>query len=555
MNKTIIFFVLVAIIIAGFFGFWYYRDQIFSKEILKLEILGPENASMGAEVEYTVKYKNNGNLVLQSPKLIFNLPDNSLTEDGKTRLMQDLKDIYPGDERFAQFKVRLMGKEGDLKVARAGLSFIPKNLSARYESNTTFTTKINVVPLTLSFDLPSKVEKGKEISYAINYFSNIDYPLENLSVKIDPAPGFDFKSANPVSLDDTEWKLATLHKAQGGRITVKGVVSADTGSHLNFLTKVGMWQDGTFVEIKEANQDVEVVNPLLFISQQINGSSNYVASPGEMLRYEIFFRNIGSSSFDNLFIVSKLDGSAFDFSSLRSGEGQARPSDNLIVWDAKQVSELQHLAPQEEGKVEFAITLKDGWTPSDSEKNNMVIKSFVNVSGISQEFDTKVNSNLALSQKAYYAPQGSIVNIGPIPPAVNQTTTYAVSWQVKNYFNDMKNVKVKALLPQGVILTANLFPESQISHFSFDSNSREIVWSVGDLAAGTGVTNDAPSLTFQIALIPNFSMQGKLADLIKSATVSGEDQATGAMVTKTVPGINTSLPDDQANSGDGLVRY
>ena len=107
MNKTIIFFVLVAIIIAGFFGFWYYRDQIFSKEILKLEILGPENASMGAEVEYTVKYKNNGNLVLQSPKLIFNLPDNSLTEDGKTRLMQDLKDIYPGDERFAQFKVRL----------------------------------------------------------------------------------------------------------------------------------------------------------------------------------------------------------------------------------------------------------------------------------------------------------------------------------------------------------------------------------------------------------------------------------------------------------------
>ena len=206
MNKTIIFFVLVAIIIAGFFGFWYYRDQIFSKEILKLEILGPENASMGAEVEYTVKYKNNGNLVLQSPKLIFNLPDNSLTEDGKTRLMQDLKDIYPGDERFAQFKVRLMGKEGDLKVARAWLSYIPKNLSARYESNTTFTTKINVVPLTLSFDLPSKVEKGKEISYAINYFSNIDYPLENLSVKIDPAPGFDFKSANPVSLDDTEWK-------------------------------------------------------------------------------------------------------------------------------------------------------------------------------------------------------------------------------------------------------------------------------------------------------------------------------------------------------------
>ncbi len=554
MKKTILFIILGILVVAGFFGFWYYRDKIFSKEILKLEILGPDTANMGDEIEYTVKYKNNGNFVLENPKLIFQLPDNSLTEDGKTRLSQDLKDIYPGGEDLVQFKARLLGKEGDLKVAQAWLSYIPKNLSARYESDTKLTTKIETVPITLSFDLPSKVEKGKEITYAINYFSNIDYPLENLSVKVDPVSGFNFESADPSSLDNAEWKLNALNKAQGGRINIKGIVNSDTGSHLNFIAKMGMWQDGNFVVIKEASEDVEIIQPLLFISQQINGSSNYVASPGETLHYQIFFRNIGSTPFDNLFILSRLNGSGFDLSTLKSDEGQARPNDNLIIWDSKQISALQHLDPQQEAKVDFQVTLKDTWVPSDLEKNNVVLKNQVNVSDISQEFDTKVNSRLVVTQQGYYANQEGIVNSGPVPPEVNKTTTYTIRWQVKNYLNDVKNVKVRAVLPEGVTLTAKIVPDDQISRFSFDSTSREIVWSVGDLPAGTGGTSSQPEVTFQVSLTPSVIQKGMVASLIGSATASGEDQSTGATISATAPAINTSLPDDQSNSGGGVVK-
>jgi len=114
------------------------------------------------------------------------------------------------------FKARLLGKDGDLKTAKAALSYVPKNITAPYESDTTFITKIDASPITLNFDLPTEVEQGKSLQYAINYFSNVDYPLENLSVKIDPTPGFDFVSADPTSLDNTEWKLQTLNKAQGG---------------------------------------------------------------------------------------------------------------------------------------------------------------------------------------------------------------------------------------------------------------------------------------------------------------------------------------------------
>ncbi|OGZ64015.1 MAG: hypothetical protein A3A98_03625 [Candidatus Staskawiczbacteria bacterium RIFCSPLOWO2_01_FULL_40_39] len=558
MNKKNTFIFWAILVIVGFLIFLYYRDTIFSKEILKLEILGPDTAKVGDEIEYTVRYKNNGNFVLEEPKLIFELPENSLTEDGKNRITKNLKDIYPGVEDFVQFKLRLLGKEGDLKVAHAWLSYTPKKLSARYESETTFTTQIGVVPVTLEFDLQSKSEKGKEINYSMNYFSNVDYPLENLSIKIDPLDGFELTSSNPPSLDNSEWKLKTLHKGEGGRITIKGVIKADTASQVNFSAKLGMWQDGIFIVIKETNQNVEVIKPLLFISQEINGSSNYIASSGDTLHYEIFLRNIGSTPFNNLFIVSNIDGSAFNVSTLQAQDGgQVRQDDNIIIWDSKQIPALQRLGPQEEIEVQFTVKLKDNLFFDDTEKNSdsgPVIKNKVSVFNISQEFTTKINSKLELSQKTYRATKEGIENTGPIPPEVGKETTYTVVWQVKNYLNDVKNLKVKAVLPQNVSISDNIAPEDQAAHFSFDSSSREIVWLVGDLLAEPGTNNSPPALYFQISLTPIASQKGGTAPLIGQATVSGEDQFTGGSTQSSAKAVTTSLPDDPSNSGGGVVQ-
>ncbi|MDP2741807.1 MAG: hypothetical protein Q8O66_03945, partial [bacterium] len=493
MNKNIAFFLLSVIIIGGFVGFWFYRERIFSKEILKVDILSKDITKTGDEIEYTVKYKNNGNFVLEQPRLVFEFPKNSLTEDGKTRIAQDLKDIYPGDEEFVKFKGRLLGKENDLKVAKAFISYIPKNITARYEADTTFTTKIETTPITLDFDLASKVEKGKEVKYLVNYFSNIDYPLENLSLKMETVNGFDFEESDPPSLDKSEWKLQTLNKAEGGRVSVKGKIVASTGGRLNFGAKIGIWLDGEFVVLKEAQKEVEVIEPLLFISELVNGSSNYIAIPGEKLHYEVFFRNIGSSPFDNLFAIVKLDGSAVDISTIQSSEGQVQANSNLIIWDWKQVPILMRLDVQQEGKIEFDVKVKDNWTSSDSEKNNVVIKSNVNISQIVQEFATKVNSKLEILQKGYYQ-NSAISNSGPIPSVSGQATTYTITWDVKNYFNDVKNVKVRAILPQNVSLTGKILPESESSKFSFDNNSREITWSAGDISAGGGVSSTSPSI-------------------------------------------------------------
>lgn len=259
MNSKIIFILLVILFIIGLIGFLYYRSAIFSNEDLELEIIGSDSVKMADEVEYTVIYRNNGKFVLRNPKIIFEIPEDSLTEDYKTRFEESLKDINPREQGSLKFKARILGKEGDLKTVKAQLSYVPHNLSVRYESKSEFITKIDEVFIDLKYDLPKMAERGKEVSYSISYLSNIDYPLENISIKVEALTSLSIESSRPSSLDNFEWKLSTLNKSQGGKIAIKGKISEDAPDVLNLSARLGIWRDGVFIVVKETNSNLPVI--------------------------------------------------------------------------------------------------------------------------------------------------------------------------------------------------------------------------------------------------------------------------------------------------------
>src|SRR3990167_6595746 len=143
MQNKIIISIIVLAVLAGGLGFWYYQRNVYSKDVLKLEILGPDEANASEEIEYAVKYKNNGNIRLEEPRLVFEYPEYSIIEDGRAMRQElILDDIYPGQSDTIYFKGRLLGKPGDIKKAKVWLSYRPKNLKARYESETSQAVKI-----------------------------------------------------------------------------------------------------------------------------------------------------------------------------------------------------------------------------------------------------------------------------------------------------------------------------------------------------------------------------------------------------------------------------
>lgn len=534
----------------GAIGYWYYQKNFYSKDVLKVEILGKNEVELAEEVEYRVKYKNNGDFRLEDAKLIFDYPENSIVDGEKSsRKEMKLDDIYPGEEKTVSFKARIFGTEGEVKETKAEISYHPKNIKSTYTSPRTFSTLIKTVPIQFDFNLPSRTESGKEIKFRLDYYSNVDYPLSDLGIKVYYPEGFEFKSSNPKALEKTEWNFSLLNRAQPGRIEISGILKGEMEESKIFKAEIGMWQEGKFILLKETNRGIEIGKSSLYIIQEINNNPKYVANPGDLLNYRITFKNISDKPAENIVMIVTLEGDAFDFDSVKVPSGRFAKEEKKIIWDYTLIPDLKNLLPAEEGEAEFWVKVKDD-LPSDLK--SPVIKDKVDLDNIIEEFSTKVNSRLEFSQKGFYQ-DDFFGNSGPLPPKVGYTTTYTIMWQVKNYNNDLKNVKVRAILPNWMRLTGETMPKD--SKFTFNTESKEIVWDIGDLILGSGVSGAPPTVAFQVAFSPDTSQKGQTPDIISEAKITTDDTWTESPIEKTAPAVNTTLPDDPSmKEGMGVVQ-
>jgi len=544
MKKILNYFIIIVILAGTTWFIWNWQKNVYSKELLRLDIFGPSEITLGEEVEYVVRYRNKGEFRLDNPELVFEAPEYSL-KDGEFFERQILgpeelgEAIYPGEEKTFSFKISILGKEGDIKITKASLSYRPKDLKARYQLSSDFTSQIKSAPLVFDFDLPSKIASGKDFVFRINYFSNIEHLLTNLRCQIEYPFGFEFISSTPKSIEQTEWEIPVLNKSEGGRIEISGRLSGDLGEAKVFKAKLGVWKNGEFIVLKEATKGGEVVRHSLYIRQEINGNPQYVAVPGDWLHYEIYFKNVGEDSVSNLFMINQLEGEAFDFQTIKSDYGSFQAGDNSIVFDWRRVPDLQYLIPTEEGKVDFFIKLKDDL----GSVKNPVLRNKIFIGQVKEEFVTKIGSKLGIDQKAYFQDE-VFGNSGPVPLQVGEATTYTIMWHIRNHYSDIKNAKVKAILPQNIELTGRVFPEPEFEKFTFDSQSREIVWLAGDLARGVGVTEPPLTIAFQISFTPAVYQRGQIPNIINEVQITAEDSWTQTIIKSSAPAVNTSLPND-----------
>ena len=550
--KVLIVFALVLAAVG--YGFW--RKNIYSKEELKLEIFGPREAALGQEVEYVVKYKNNGDFRLESPSLVFTAPDFSIKDDKIfTKEVLDAEKlggaIYPGEEKSYTFKFRVAGKAGEAKIAKASVSYQPKNLSARYESSTTFTTIMKEAPLDLEMDLSSTVEADKSFHLKISYFSNVDWLLTDLRVSVDYPAGYSFSQSSPKSFDKNEWVIPVLNKNQSGTIDIVGQLSGSLDEGKVFRARIGMWKDGQYMQLREIEKGARIVKPTVALRQTINGDANYTAKPGEWLHYEVYYKNVSDKELYNLVLVDSLEGDLFDLTTIKSETGSFRPGDNSLVFDWKQNSQLAYLSMANEGKVEFWIKLKDDM----SRLNRPELANKVMIGPAREDFATKISSKLELAQKAFYNDE-IFGNTGPLPPQAGMATTYTVTWQAKNYYSNVKAAVVRAILPpEAQFVSGKIFPEIQTAGLTYNEATREIVWNIGDMAAGQGLVSSPLNVSFQIAVSPMNSQIGGTAGIIGQAVIKGGDEWTEASLESVSPALDTaSLSDPILTENSGIVQ-
>jgi hypothetical protein len=540
MSVKILLFLIILVFLVAAFGYSVYNSNTYSKEVLRLEIIAPEEAMVGEEIEYTVKIKNNSDIKLEEPQLTFEYPRGSIVPEGQSLRVVKSKEefggfIYPGQEKPFTFKVRIFGKGGDIKEAKAMISYRPRNLKTGYVSKTSHLLTVKEVPLTFEFDIPSNVGPGQELNYSLNYFSSVSYPLTDIEIKMTYPSGFSLKEADPKGISDNQWRIPLLNTAQGGRIDIRGNLSGSTGETKIFRADFGIWQGGEFIVLKNITKQVKLAEPSLYISQTVNNSIDYAADPGDLLHYNITFRNIGTSPLQNLFLAIRLNGVLFDFDSIRSTNGQYQAGDNSVIWDKRNNSKLQFLDIGEEGEVEFWVNVRDqGIGVARPKLENEII-----LDSTRKKFTIKVNTLLALEQNVYVDDEifGSEADF---PLKIGRKSEFTVIWRAKNYYNSSQDVKLSSVLPENVKLTGKVMPQK----LSFDPNTREIVWAIGEMDPGQGI-EQPHQLAFQIEFEPSNNQKDTYARLLGPSSLVGTDIWTEKQLTATSSAVTTQIFGEQ----------
>jgi len=160
LKKAAIGLGIILIIVTGL-AIWQGLTS-FDKNKVDIEISGPQKASSGEELTYTITYFNGTKVDLQEAKLTVYFPDGSIPSDTDDWIYTiDVPDVASQEEVKVQIKVRLVGSKEDEQELKTKLEYKPQGFSARFDNEASFLTKIISVPLDLDFDLPPQLVTGQ----------------------------------------------------------------------------------------------------------------------------------------------------------------------------------------------------------------------------------------------------------------------------------------------------------------------------------------------------------------------------------------------------------
>jgi hypothetical protein len=164
---------------------------------------------------------------------------------------------------------------------------------------------------------------------------------------------------------------------------------------------------------------------------------------------------------------------------------------------------------------------------------------------ISDRAVLSVKTDLTLLADAVYDDgRLGIKSSGPLPPRVGQTTTYTVRFRIGSTINDVADVQLVAVLPDGVRYTGQKY--STGGEMQFNDRSGELNWTLPFIEGLTGRAKPYQELHIQVAITPGENTRGQPVQLLNRGELSAVDQFTDEAMTVTVdefPTTATAAPD------------
>ena len=554
--SSIIFFA-VLVLSGAVFYFWL---TSFKKSLIDFNISGPNQVSSGEAGTYIVSYWNNTNQILQNAVLVLRYPQDAVVGDNKIIQNIDLGSIGIGGGGKQEIILAFIGPDKSIQKLEAVLSYKPQNTTSTFENEVFKEVAINGSALSIDFKAPETTLPNVKSIYVIHYKNNTDKVFQNVSIEATYPNEFNFVSSDQTpAKNNNTWNLGDLNPNEEGDITILGILR--NTQNANFELAIGVVKNNRFYKFSQNSSQINLTALPLKMDISVNGQSNLTVNPGDYLRFKIHYENGAGIALSDVILKAKLDGLMYDFSSLKTS-GYFNGVDSTITWNAGNLSDFKSLSPNSSGDVEFQINVKPRYIIRTFRDKNFLLQVSavmetptvppslaVKSLSVVSDLAIKINTKTELKTEGYYF-DSIIKNSGPLPPKVNQTTTYTIHWQITNYSNNINNTIVKAVLPEGVSWL-NKKAGAGAATLEYNDRTNELTWNVGEVAAGTGALLDPYEVVFQVGLTPAANKVNMVVPILGESTLTGDDTFTGNDILVIAPALETDLPDDP---GVGILK-
>jgi uncharacterized repeat protein (TIGR01451 family) len=572
-NKILKYLVLVALVllVISVASFLWGGGSSFRERDVVVEIEGPSQASVGDEVVYKLSYENNTRLTLHGLNFLFTYPQGSvIVKDGVVSSDETITftvdELEAGKKEEREFKVFLVGDRGDIKTAKANMSFKAGNLKSAFEKTSTASTTITSVPVPLTLVAPPNATAGQTINYILDYRNDSTNDINDLKIEFTYPDGFAPQSFEPSPNGANNiWDVASLKRGAGSRIAIQGILSGAENETKNIQVAVKRKIGENYIDFERASSSTIIANPIVSLVISANNSANYSANLGEELTYKIQYRNRSGFNLLGGRVSVRLEGDMYDFSKMQTQGGLYDSSTQTIFWNASNENRLEDLGPNEQGEFIFKVTLKNQFTsPLTGTARDRFVKATAvfnaqSVQGNTGGQDisttsstiTKISTQPTFNQFMYHR-DPTVGESGPFPPKAGQETTFVVYWQIANPGNDINKAEATAVLPSNVSWDSLVGVSGTTVQPTFNATTSTITWKLEKVPFGVGSFAPRYEAVFKVKVRPVDNDIGKALTIIRNTKLVGVDGFTNQSVTVSSPNLDTSKVVDKP--GEGKVQ-
>jgi len=571
---SIIFFVFALLFVAyqSFSG-----GNTVSNNNIEIAILGNTFTNGGEDLPLQIEITNKNNSALELVDLVVEYPNGTTQGENSSavdteRIRTSIGTISAGGIKTENMSIVLFGEQGSVHEIKISIEYRVEGSNAIFVKDKEYQVTINSTPIDLLVNGPTSVNPGEDMNLSIKTSLNSKNPALNVLVKVEYPLGFQFVRATPMpSLGDNIWNLGDLSPGAENNISIVGkMTDSFDGDEKTFKVYSGSQakNDKSVIDVvfNSLGYTVLVQKPFISARLFINGvyDREYAIDSRSPIQSEINFTNNLDTKIVDLEVKAKISGNSFNRSTISAKKGFYDSLNNTIVWNKDYDNKLAEVASYESGSVNFFFSPLSLFTSSSGFISQPTINIEVSVSGKqllegnstkklenSESKVIRIISDLGLSNKALYY-SGPFKNTGPIPPKAETETTYTMVWALTNTANNISKAQIKSSLPPYMRFVGTVNPRSE--DFTYNASTREILWNIGVVPRGTGISGAGREVAFQVSLTPSLSQVDEVPLLIKEVVLTGHDDFANVDVRVVKPSLSTKLTNDPiASDSTGKV--